>query len=1005
MCRKFLQKTFVLCTVLFLSLVSYSQNKIVTGKVTDSKDGTALAGVTVSAKGTTIATQTATDGSFSVTVPTTVNTLVISSAGFTKQEISIEGKTTVAVSLVIENASLGEVVVVAYGTRKKSDLTGAVTSISSKDFQKGNINSPEQLLLGKVAGLQITTGGGSAGGGSRIRIRGGASLNSSNDPLIVIDGVPVEGNGIGPDNKISANVLNTINPNDIESMSVLKDASATALYGSRASNGVIIITTKKGTKGKLKFTYNTQFSASIAGKKADVLTGDEVRGIINADAAATGNNTYKNLLGTANTDWQKEIFQAAIGFDNTISASGSLGILPFRASIGYLNQDGTLKTNNFQRLSSSLNLSPKFLKDHLSVNVALKASNTKTVFANEGAVGSAISFDPTQPVYSGKKNWGGYYEWLQSNGAPIDLSTRNPVGLLNLRDNTSSLNRLIGNVQLDYKLHFFPDLHILANFGIDRAKGSGNDNTDSTSATNYKTGGRKSFFEQGKTNTLTDISLFYTKELKSIRTKVDVLAGHSYQSFLTDVSNFPAFSYKAIADPSKPAKKDTIEGSEPTFLTDKPEYRLESYFGRANITIADKYLITASIRRDASSKFAKENRVGYFPSFAVAWKLKDEFFQSVPVVSDLKLRLGWGETGQQDGIGFYNYLPRYSLSNSTAQYQFGNSFVSYLRPEGYDASLKWETTATSNIGLDFGFLNNRISGSVDVYQKKTSDLLAEVTVAPGANFVNKIVTNVGNTENKGVEFTLNTVPVRTKDLTWELGFNYTYNETKITNLLKNPDPNFKGFDVSGIGGGTGNNIGKFAVGYAPYIFNVYKQIYDKSGKPIEGLYEDINRDGIVNNDDRYLYKKPAADVLLGFNTQVNYKKFNIGLAGHAALGNYLYNNYFSNTGVLRAIKNPINFIGNVSRNYLETGFQNNQYLSDYYIENASFFRLDNINLGYNVGRVIKNKASLRIAASIQNVFVITKYKGLDPENAGDQGVDGNIYPRPRIFSLGFNFDF
>jgi TonB-dependent starch-binding outer membrane protein SusC len=1003
MCRKILQKTFVLCTVLFLSLVSYSQNKVVSGKVTDSKDDSALPGITVTGKGTNIATQTATDGSFSVTVPATVNTLVVSSAGFVKQEISIAGKTTVDVAMVVENASLGEVVVVAYGTRKKSDLTGAVTSISSKDFQKGNINSPEQLLLGKVAGLQITSGGGSAGGGSRIRIRGGASLNASNDPLIVIDGVPVEGNGIAG----SANLLNTINPNDIESMSVLKDASATALYGSRASNGVIIITTKKGTKGKLKFNYNNQFSVAVTGQKVDVLSGDEIRGIINADAAASGINTYKNVLGTANTDWQKEIYQAAIGFDNNISASGSLGSIPFRASLGYLNQDGTLKTNNFQRLSSSLNLTPKFFKDHLSVNLAVRASQIKNKFADEGAVGSAISFDPTQPVYSGNKNWGGYYEWLQSNSLPIDLSTRNPLALLNLRDNTSTVNRLIGNVQLDYKLHFFPDLHILANIGIDNTKGSGNDNIDSTSATNYKVGGKKTFYKQGKKNSLTDISLFYAKEVKSIRTKVDVLAGHSYQSFVTDVSNFASFSYRALADPSKPAKKDTIQGSEPTFLTDKPEYRLESYFGRANITIADKYLLTASIRRDASSKFAKENRVGYFPSFAIAWKLKDEFFQSVPVVSDLKLRLGWGETGQQDGekVGLYNYLPRYRLSRSTAQYQFGNSFVSYLRPEGYDASLRWESTATSNIGLDFGFLNNRISGSVDVYQKKTSDLLAEVTVAPGANFANKIVTNVGNTENKGVEFTLNTVPVRTKDLTWELGFNYTYNETKTTNLLKNPDPNFKGFDVSGIGGGTGNNIGKFAIGSAPYIFNVYKQIYDKNGKPIEGLYEDINRDGIVNNDDRYLYKKPAADVLLGFNTQVNYKKFNIGLAGHAALGNYLYNNYFSNAGVLRAIKNPINFIGNVSRNYLETGFQNNQYLSDYYIENASFFRLDNINLGYNVGRIIKNKASLRIAASIQNVFVITKYKGLDPENSRDEGTDGNIYPRPRIFSLGFNFDF
>lgn len=1006
MCRKKLLRALAFFAMLLLSLFSYSQNKVVSGKVTDSKDGSGLSGVSVTPRGGTTGTQTAPDGSYQISVASSVTTLVFSSVGYNSQEVNITGKTSADISMVANPTSLGEIVVIAYGTRRKGDLTGSVTSVSAKDFQKGNINSAEQLLQGKVAGLQITTGGGSAGGGSRIRIRGGASLNASNDPLIVIDGVPVESNGIAG----SANLLNTINPNDIESISVLKDASATALYGSRASNGVMIITTKKGSSGKLRFNYNNQFSTGIVGEKVNVLTGDEIRSIVKADSAATGNNTYTKLLGVSNTNWQDEIYRAAFGIDNTISAAGSLGNIPFRASLGYLNQDGTLKTNNFQRFSSSLNLSPKFFDDHLSVNLSIKASHTKNVFADEGAIGSAISFDPTQtsaveiPLINPTK-WGGYYEWLQSNGMPIDLSTRNPLALLYLRDNTSKVNRIIGNVQLDYKLHFFPDLHILANLGLDDSRGSGNDNTDSTSATNYKTGGRRVYYKQGKENRLADISLFYTKELKSIKSKVDVLVGHSYQSFLTNVYNYPTLSYRAIADPTKAAKKDTIAGSEPTFLTDKPEYRLESYIGRVNFTLADKYLLTASIRRDASSKFSKDNRVGYFPAFAAAWKLREEFFQSVPFISDLKLRLGWGKTGQQDGIGYYSYLPRYSLSNSTAQYQFGNAFVSYLRPEGYDASLQWESTTTSNIGLDFGFLNSRVSGSIDVYKKKTSDLLAEVTIAPGANFVNKIVTNVGNTENKGVELTVNTVPVRTQALTWEFGFNYTYNEAKITNLLKYPDPTFKGIDVSGIGGGTGNTIGKFAVGYAPYAYNVYKQIYDKDETPIEGLYEDINRDGIVNNDDRYLYKKPAADVLMGFNTQVSYKKFNFGLAGHAAFGNYLYNNYFSNAGVIRSIKNPINFIGNASRNYLETGFENNQYLSDYYIENASFFRLDNVNLGYNVGRIISNKATMRVNASVQNVFVITKYSGLDPENAGDAGVDGNIYPRPTIFSLGFNFDF
>ncbi len=980
-----------------LGTTAMAQDKTVTGKVTDA-NGTPVAGATVMIKGTKTGTATAADGSFSIKAPESA-TLVISSVGFTPQEAKASGK--IAISLKTATAdNIGEVVVVAYGTRKKGDLTGAVTSISSKDFQKGNIASPEQLLQGKVAGLQITSGGGSAGGGSKIRIRGGASLNASNDPLIVIDGVPVDGNGIAG----TGNLLSTINPNDIESMSVLKDAAATALYGSRASNGVIIITTKKGVKGKIKYNFNTQLSAAVIGQKIDILNADEIRSIINADATATGSNTYKNLLGTANTNWQNQIYRTAIASDNNISASGAINNIPFRLSVGYLSQDGILKTDHFNRVTSSLSLSPKFFQDHLAVNLNVKVASTKKTFADEGAIGSSVAFDPTQPVNATNK-YGGYYEWLQVDTKPIDLATRNPLGLLNLRNNKSTVNRLIGNVQLDYKLHFFPDLHVQMNAGIDDAAGSGNDNYDSISATNYKTGGRRTYYEQGKRNTLLDLSLFYSKDIKSIDSKIDILVTHSYQDFLTKVKNFPSFSYRAIADPTKPAKKDTIAGSEPTFLTDKPEYRLESYFARLNYTYANKYLLTASIRRDASSKFSPDTRVGYFPSIVGAWKLKEEFFKTSKAINELKLRVGYGITGQQDGISYYSYLPRYSQSTSTAQYLFGSNYYSFLRPAAYDPNIKWETTTTTNVGLDFAFASNRISGSIEVYKKKTKDLLSVVPVAPGANFDITLLTNVGNIENNGVEFTLNTTPIKNKKLTWDFGFNITYNKSEITNLLKQEDASFKGIDVSGISGGTGNNIGKFAVGYSPYIYNVFKQIYDQAGKPIEGLYEDLNRDGQITDADRYYYKKPAPTVLLGINTQVAIKNWTVGLAAHGNFDNYLYNNFNSNNGVLRAIKNPINFIGNASRNYLATGFKNNQYLSDYYIENASFFRLDNINIGYNVGKILKNQASMRVNASVQNVFVITKYSGLDPENSSDTGVDNNIYPRPRIFSLGLNFDF
>ncbi|MBU7577792.1 MAG: SusC/RagA family TonB-linked outer membrane protein, partial [Flavihumibacter sp.] len=522
--------------LLFLTLLQqgvYAQTKTISGKVTDSKDGSPVVGATVLVKGTSSGVQTGADGSFTITVPASAKTLVISSVGFASQEISTSAA-SFAIALGPDNAALGEVVVVAYGTRKKSDLTGAVTSVTAKEFQKGVINSPEQLLTGKVAGLQITTGGGAAGGGSRIRIRGGASLNSSNDPLIVIDGVPVDGGGVAG----SANILNTINPNDIESMNVLKDAAATALYGSRASNGVLIVTTKKGTSGKPKFNFNSTLSLGQLTDKVDVLSGGEIRSLIREE----GNESFLRLLGSANTDWQDQIFQDAVGFDNNFNVSGSLGKkLPYRLSVGYLNQEGTLKTNEFDRFSTSLNLNPKFFDDHLTLNVAVKTATTANRFADEGAIGAAVTFDPTQPVFSGKQEWGGYYEWLQSDGLPINLATRNPVGLLNLRDNRSNVFRFIGNVQADYKLHFFPDLHVLVNLGVEYNEGEGRDIFDRRSATNFRTNGRVSQYRQMKRNQLADVSLFYTKDLPSINSKLDVLVGHSYQDFLIKNYNFAAF--------------------------------------------------------------------------------------------------------------------------------------------------------------------------------------------------------------------------------------------------------------------------------------------------------------------------------------------------------------------------------------------------------------------------------------------------------------------------------
>jgi len=977
--------------VLLFPVAALAQD-VVTGKVTDSKDGSPVPGVTVIVKGSKTVTQTAADGTFKISAPGTA-ILVFTSVGYANYETQLGGKTTINVSLSQVNQQLNEVVVVAYGSKRKGDLTGAVTSISSKDFQKGFLPSPEQLLQGKVAGLQVTSGGGTPGGGSRIRIRGTSSLNASNDPLIVIDGVPVEGNSING----GGNLLNSINPNDIESMTVLKDASATALYGSRATNGVLIITTKKGTSGKIKFNYNTTLSLSAIAKKVDVFSGDEIRSIVNADAAKSGSDGYKKLLGNANTDWQDLIYQKAFGWDNNLSASGSIkNVLPFRLSAGYLTQEGILLTDKFNRATVGLNLSPKLLKDHLSVNVNAKYANTKYNHANGDAVGAAASFDPTQEVYAANK-YGGYFEWLDGNGKPQgnngNASNPNPLSLLKFRSNIETINRIIGNVQLDYKLHWLPDLHILANIGIDATTQNGNDNTDSILVTNQSTGGRYVQYKQKKQNTLYEVSLSYSKELKKLKSKFDVLLGHGYQAFETDVYNYASYSQAG----------NLIAGSTPVFATDKQENRIESYFGRINYTFNNKYLITGTLRRDASSRFAKENRVGYFPSVAAAWKIKDEFLKNVHFVNELKLRLGWGITGQQDGIGNYGYLANYSQSTNTAQYQFGNNFYYFYRPSPYYPNLKWETTTTQNLGIDFGFLNNRISGSIEFYKKKTKDLLASVGQAPGQNFDIQLLRNIGNMENNGIEFTLNTTPVRKKNLTWDFGFNITLQDMKITKLQAIVDPTFIGNEAGNISGGTGNTLFYHQVGYTPYTPYIRQQVYDAvSGMPIEGLYEDLNRNGAT--DDRYYYSKTnTPPMLLGINTQVVYKKWLLGLAAHGSYNNYLYNNYASRTGVLNAIQNG-SLLTNGSKDYLNTGFRNQQYLSDYYMQNASFLRLDNINIGYNFGKIIRNKATLRLGASVQNVFVITKYKGLDPENSGT-GSDNNIYPRPRVFSLSANVDF
>lgn len=988
--KRLLTKTGALM-LMFLALAqfSFSQGKTVTGKVTDSKDGSAVPNASVSVKGTSRGTTTDANGNFRILAEKN-DVLVISSVGFTRLEVKVGESAELSISLVAASSNLNEVVVVGYGTQRKKDLTGAVATVTSKDFVKGALQTPEQLIAGKVAGVQVTPNSGAPGSGSTIRIRGGASLNASNDPLIVIDGIPVSNDGISG----TANPLNLINPNDIETFTILKDPSAAAIYGSRASNGVILITTKKGKKGKLKWNFGAQGFLQTLSGKVDVLSASQFTQLINEKGIAS----QINLLGKTSTDWQDEIYQNALGQDYNLSLNGAAfnGKWPFRLSGGYLNQDGLLKSGNFQRLTGSLNLSPSFLNNKLKVDLNLKMSNTWSAFADEGAIGNAVSFDPTKPVLSGNNRYGGYWEWLENSGLPMQLSNRNPVALLdrNLRMNDGQAYRSIGNIQFDYQLPFIKGLRANVNLGYDFSRGSGVNKLSDSAASDYRNKGSYSPYYSERKSFLYDVYLNYVTDIKPIKSRLDFMVGHGRQSLT-------AYSYN---NPGRRYNGDTIPNTNPNFINNGyPGYLLISYYSRLNFTIASKYVLTLNARTDGSSKYYTGGRWGFFPGGAVAWRISEEdFLKNSKSVSDLKLRVGYGVTGQQDGIDWYGYLPSYGISNNQAQYLLGDAYVNMYRPGSYYEKLRWETTTNINVGVDFGFANNRITGTVEGFIRKTKDLLSVVPVPAGANFSNQLLKNVGNIESKGVEATVNVVPVRNKNVEWSIGANFTYAVPKITKLLDNPDPNFKGIAVGGISGGTGNTIQRQLVGQRPNTFYVYKQVYDANNKPIEGLYEDLNRDGIINENDLYLYQNPAARYFLGINSSITVKKFSAGFVMRGNIGNYMYNNYASNAGVLRQFINPLGFLANGSADYLNTRFANNQYFSDYYIQNASFLRMDNINIGYDAGEIAKG-VRLRLSANVQNAFIITKYTGLDPEVFG--GIDNNIYPRPRTFVFGLNLDF
>jgi iron complex outermembrane receptor protein len=968
----------------------------VTGKVTDAADGSAMVGVTLREKGTTNGTTTDANGTFSLTVSPNA-TLVISYVGYLTQEIPVNNRTTINIVLSVNVQAMQEVVVIGYGTVKKSDATGSVVAVSSKDFNKGAITTAQELLIGKSAGVVISTNSGAPGAASTIRIRGGSSFSASNAPLIVVDNVPLDNTGISG----VGNIFSSINPNDIESFTVLKDASATAIYGSRASNGVIIITTKRGKAGQpFEISYNGSFAVSTNVKSLDLLSGDEFRQLA-INKVGSNNITASALthLGTANTNWQKQIYQLAYTNDHNINVTGSAKNMPYRASFGYSDQKGILANTGYKRSTLNFGLDPSFLDDHLQITINGKGSYENSNFGETGAVGSAVRFDPSQTVMNGNTRYSGYTTWTMNwlpNGEYNQMATANPLAQVDLTNNQSYVYRGIGNAQIDYKFHFLPDLHANLNVGIDIYKSNGINNADTTAMWTRRAGfGRLTDYSQHGSNKLLDFTLHYVKNLDAIKSKVDVMGGYSWQHFWRKGDNYQ----RSIVD----AKHALIIADSSNYAT---ENFLVSFFGRLNYTLLDRYLVTFTIRDDGSSRFSKTNRWGLFPSVALAWKINEEpFMKDIKAITDLKVRLGWGQTGQQNiSNDDYPYLGTYRISQSTAYYQFGNEWIPTLRPNAYDPNIKWETTTTKNIGLDFGFLNGLISGSFDYYDRVTTDLISNIAIPNGSNFSNYLTTNVGSLENKGYEVSLELRPVSTKDISWSIGFNLSYNKNKITKLLRTDDPTYIGIQSGGVGGGTGNNILITSVGYPTYSFFALQQVYDSENMPIEGLYVDRSGNGGTvsgNLLNFYHYKKPAPDYLMGISSRFNYKNIDFAFSGRISIGNYLYNNIASQAFYGNLYNN--NYWQNLPKYINDTQFNNSQQFSDIFIENASFFKMDNISLGYSFDKLLNDKLNGRVSFTVQNAFVITKYTGIDPEVNG--GIDNNIYPRPRTFLLGLNLNF
>lgn len=975
---------------LFLSFILFSSaeaQRNISGTVTDFETGEPLIGANILIKGTSSGTVTDFDGNYELSISEDASAIVVSYTGYTEVEIQIGEGSVYDVQLAYGEI-LSEVVVIGYGTVERRDVTGSVQSVTSESFNKGAITSPQELVSGKIAGVSIITGA-DPGGGSRIRIRGESSLTAANDPLIVIDGVPLESGGISG----SRNPLNVINPNDIETFTVLKDASAAAIYGNRASGGVILITTKKGKVGakpSINYTGNVSFGNPV--NMVDVLDGDQYRQAL-TDYYGEGHPSLA-LLGDANTNWQDAIYGTAIGHDHNVSVAGAVKDFPFRVSLGYTDKGGILKGDRFNRYTAGLNVNPSFLDNTLQLNLHFKGFSTRNTFADRGAIGNSLSFDPTQEIYDEGNPYGGFYTWTIANGNPNSLAPTNPLALLELREDKSNVSRYVTNAGIDYRFPFLKSLRANLNLGYDASQGSGTvivPDFASFAFDEINGGGVNNDYSQDKTNSLLEYYMNFKEDFGIHR--IDLMAGYSWQHFY-EKNEFKNSDTAGTAS-------ETEEGR------NERELYLLSLYTRLNYSYGNLATLTFTVRRDGTSRFAPENRWGTFPSTALALNIIENDNR---MFNNLKLRLGWGITGQEAIGDYYAYLAQYQLSFDNARYQFGDSFIYTLRPNGYDRNIKWEETTSYNAGIDFSIIKDRLTGTLDYYQRYTKDLLNQIPVPAGTNLTNFVVTNIGNMENKGVELSLNLTPFENANGRWDLSLNGAYNRSKITKLTAVDDPDYIGVLTGGIAGGVGSNIQIHSVGYAPSSFYVFEQLYDADGNILEGQFADRNEDGIVNELDKYRYKKPDGDFIFGMTSNFNWKNLDFSFGGRASINNYIYNNVQTDMGWLNRMYGTTGTLWNIHQSALDNNAeeQANLTFSDYFVRNASFLRFDHFTLGYDLTDIIKK--SSRIYVTVQNPVVFTKYDGLDPEIVGgidnkDVGIDNNVYPRPRTFVFGLSVNF